>query len=140
MNNNCKNTENPANILSRTYGSNKLTGLYFSFDNINLLQDEIQKYVYFKTNKVIGKQSIDDLKIIMKSIYLSNRSKLSDHINIIKQTKTLNKYVILECSRIIITNLNQHLHYVEELNKSPYFQELPKNLSIKGTKTLEMYK
>ena len=76
----------------------------------------------------------------MKSIYLSNRSKLSDHINIIKQTKTLNKYVILECSRIIITNLNQHLHYVEELNKTPYFQELPKNLSIKGTKTLEMYK
>ena len=52
-------------------------------NTINMLKNEFED-VYFKTNKVIGKQSIDDLKIIMKSIYLSNRSKLSDHINIIE--------------------------------------------------------
>ena len=141
-NNFVKNTENGTNIISRTYALNDLTGLYFSNDNINLLHDEIRKYIYFNTknNQIIGKQSDTELKIIMKSIYLSNRPKLSDYNKILEQVKYLNRLVILECARIIKTNLSQHLHYVKELNTMPQFQELPKNVSSKGTKNLEMYK
>jgi len=142
-NNNCiKKTENSTNIISRTYGVNQLTGLFFSDDNIELLQDDIRKYIYFNTknNNIIGKQSYDELKIIMKSIYLSNRNKLTDHKNIIEQVKFLNKLVVIESSRIIKINLSQHLHYVKELNTMPLFQNLPENVSLKGTKTLEMYK
>ena len=140
-NNFVKNTENGTNIISRTYALNDLTGLYFSNDNINLLHDEIRKYIYFNTknNQIIGKQSDTELKIIMKSMYLSKRDKLT-HDNVVNQVKSLNKMVILECSRIIEINLLQHLNYVKDLNKLPNFQELPQNVSNKGTKYLELYK
>jgi hypothetical protein len=137
-----KNTESSTNVISRTYEIDDLTGLFFSNDNVNLLHEDIRKYIYFNTknNSIIAKQSDIELKIIMKSIYLSNRPKLTDFKNIIEQVKFLNKTVILECARIIKTNLSQHLHYVKELNSMPQFQELPKNVSSKGTKNLEMYK
>jgi len=141
-NNLTKNTESSINVISRTYEPNDLTGLFFSNDNVNLLHEDIRKYIYFNTknNSIIGKQSDTELKIIMKSIYLSNRPQLTDFKNIIEQVKFLNKAVIIECGKIIKTNLSQHLHYVKELNTMPQFQELPKNVSSKGTKNLEMYK
>lgn len=142
-NNNCIiNTENGDNIISRTYGSNELTALYFSNNNRELLQDQIKKYIYFNTesNYIIGSQNDDELKIIMKGIYLSNRQKLSFNINVYEQVKFLNKLVILECSKIIKTNLLQHIHYVKELNKKPIYQNLPLNVSNKGIRNLEMYK
>lgn len=141
-NNNCyKNTEEGTNIISRTYGINDLTGLFFSNDNINLLQEEIRKYIYFNSNNtIIGKQSYTELMIIMKSIYLQNRPKLTDYKDVINQVKFLNRLVILECGRIIKINLMQHMHYIKELNTMPQFQELPENVSLKGTKNLEMYK
>lgn len=141
--NNCIiNTENGDNIISRTYGSNDLTALYFSNNNRELLQDQIKKYIYFNTenNYVIGSQNDDELKIIMKGIYLSNRQKLSFNTNVYDEVKFLNKLVILECSRIIKTNLLQHIHYVKELNKKPIYQNLPQNVSNKGIRNLEMYK
>tara|TARA_B000000475_G_C15951579_1_gene429028 strand:- start:209 stop:691 length:483 start_codon:yes stop_codon:yes gene_type:complete len=141
-NNNCSiNTEDATNMISRTYGIDNLTSLYFSENNINLIQEEIIKYLYNKSNGKynIGKQSDTELKIIMKSMYLSKRDKLTDN-NVVNQVKSLNKMVILECSRIIEINLLQHLNYVKDLNKLPNFQELPQNVSNKGTKYLELYK
>ena len=136
------NTENPSNIISRQYETSDLTNLYFSNHNIELLQEEIRKYIYFNSenNTIIGKQSVDELKIIMKSIYLSNRNKLSEYREIDDQVKFLNNLVILECGRIIKTNLSQHLHYIKNIDYKPTFQELPKNVSNKGIKNLEMYK
>lgn len=136
------NTEDGTNIISRTYGKNSLMDLYFSNNNRELLQEEIKKYIYFNTenNYIIGKQNDDELKIIMKGIYLQNRHKLSFNNNIHEQTKFLNKLVILECSKIIKTNLLQHIHYVKELNKKPIYQNLPQNVSNKGIRNLEMYK
>lgn len=141
-NNNCSiNTEDATNMISRTYGIDNLTSLYFSENNINLIQEEIIRYLYDKSNGKynIGKQSDTELKIIMKSMYLSKRDKLTDS-NVVNQVKSLNKMVILECSRIIEINLLQHLNYVKDLNKLPNFQELPQNVSNKGTKYLELYK
>ena len=140
VNNNFTYTECGTNIISRTYSNNNLTELYFSNNNINLLHEEIQKHVYFTTNQIIGKQSNSELQIIMKSIYLSNRPKLTDYNNIINQVKFLNKLVIQECVRIININVLQHKHYIEELNKIPDTMNLPKFVSSKGTKNLEMYK
>ena len=48
-------------------------------------------------------------------MYLSKRDKLTDN-NVVNQVKSLNKMVILECSRIIEINLLQHLNYVKDLN------------------------
>ena len=65
--NNCnKYGENSVNIISRQFELNELTILYFSNDNIELLQEQIQKYIYFNTtnNILIKKQNYDELKTI----------------------------------------------------------------------------
>ena len=77
----------------------------------------------------------------MKSIYLTNRSKLTDYRDVLQQVKFLNKLVIQECCKIIKTNISQHLHYVNNLDSElKNTMNLPVNLSSKGTKTLELYK
>ena len=139
----CYNTEDPANIISRTYGTNELINLYFSDINRDEIQNDIQKWIYFNSynNLKIGRQSDTELKIIMKSIYLTNRSKLTDYRDVLQQVKFLNKLVIQECCKIIKTNISQHLHYVNNLDSEwKNTMNLPVNLSSKGTKTLELYK
>ena len=114
---------------------NDLTRLYFSNCNVELLQDQIRKYVYYHKDILISKQSYDDLKIIMRSTYILNKHKLTGNKNTIDQIKYLNKLVILECCRIIITNLEQFLTYKKDLNNTLDIQSHPTNTSIKGTKS-----
>lgn len=131
------NTENSINIISRQFEVNDLTMLYFSNHNVELLQDEIRKYIYYYKDIVISKQSYDDLKIIMRSTYILNRHKLTGYKNTMNQVKYLNKQVILECCRIIITNLDQYLLYIKDIKDTLNIQSHPQSTSIKGTKSGE---
>lgn len=131
------NKENSINIISRQFEVNDLTRLYFSNHNVELLQDEIRKYVYYHKDIIISKQSYDDLKIIMRSTFILNRHKLTGYKNTINQVKYLNKLVILECCRIIIPNLEQDLIYREDIKDTLNIQSHPMSTSIKGTKSGE---
>lgn len=116
---------------------NDLTRLYFSNHNVELLQEEIRKYVYYHKDIVISKQSYDDLKIIMRSTYILNRHKLTGNKNTMNQVKYLNKLVVLECCRIIIPNLEQYLIYKKDIEDTLNIQSHPESTSIKGTKSGE---
>lgn len=129
------NTENPSNIISRQYETSDLTNLYFSNHNIELLQENIRKYVYYYKEKLIDKQSYDDLIIIMRSIFFMNKHKLTGNKDIMNQVKYLNKLVVLECCRIIIPNLEQHLQYMNDIQGSLDIQSHPVSTSIIGTKS-----
>ena len=130
------NTENPSNIISRQYETSDLTNLYFSNHNIELLQENIRKYVYYYKEILIDKQSYDDLIIIMRSIFFMNKHKLTGNNNdIMNQVKYLNKLVVLECCRIIIPNLEQHLQYMNDIQGSLDIQSHPVSTSIIGTKS-----
>jgi hypothetical protein len=131
------NTENNINIISRQFEINDLTRLYFSNHNIELVQEEIRKYVYYYKDILLSNQSYDDLKIIMRSIFILNRHKLTGYKNTISQVKYLNKLVILECCRIIIPNLEQYLTYIKDIKDTLNIQEHPRSTSIKGTKSGE---
>ena len=131
------NTENSINIISRQFEINDLTRLYFSNHNIELVQEEIRKYVYYYKDILLSNQSYDDLKIIMRSIFILNRHKLTGYKNTISQVKYLNKLVILECCRIIIPNLEQYLTYIKDIKDTLNIQEHPRSTSIKGTKSGE---
>tara|TARA_B110000093_G_C12642470_1_gene274835 strand:+ start:95 stop:505 length:411 start_codon:yes stop_codon:yes gene_type:complete len=131
------NTENSINIISRQFEINDLTRLYFSNHNIELVQEEIRKYVYYYKDILLSNQSYDDLKIIMRSIFILNRHKLTGYKNTISQVKYLNKLVILECCRIIIPNLEQYLTYIKDIKDTLNIQDYPRSTSIKGTKSGE---
>lgn len=114
-----------------------LSKTFFSKENINLLQNTIIQKIRFKSNNnyLIDRQSDEELIIIMRSIFLTN-SKNND-TNIKLQIKELNHLVLEYCIPNIITNIKQHLQYLEDIDKPVIPIEPPKNVSIAGEKTLQ---
>jgi hypothetical protein len=80
--------------MTGNWHSTTLSSTFFSEQNINVLQNAIQQGVYNKSNGsfVIGKQSYDELKTIMRSIFLQYSQNLPQEI--IDQVKTLNGLVL----------------------------------------------
>ncbi len=120
------------NIISNIIVPNSLSRQYFSNDNVEVLQQNIIREVFRVSNKQIGKQSYQDLQIIMKSMYLQNGRNLQHNIE--EQIIVLNKYVIDECVRIIVPNVLQYNKYVSEINSPIPNMPRAQNMSNKGDK------
>ena len=90
----------------------KLSTMFFSKSNINLLQKLIKYNVKKETNKIISEQSNEELFIIMKSIFL-NEANLGVKTNscIKKELRKLDLLVVNECTKKIITQIKQHIIY-----------------------------
>ena len=130
--------EKIGNIVNRNYSATCLGETYFSRDNINILQEGIINAVYNKSNGkyVIGKQSEDELMIVMRSIYFQYGKNLN--FNIKEQIKDLNTKVINWCVDEIISNINQYYSYIKNVSTLPVPMERAQLPSQKGTKTLEL--
>jgi hypothetical protein len=65
--------------------------VFFSKENIQILQNGIRAGVYNKSNKkfVISPQNVDTIKIIMQSIYMQNAKHYESDIT--KQVEELNR-------------------------------------------------
>jgi hypothetical protein len=111
-----------------------LSNLFFSKQNIEILQNSIKYNVWIKSNKqhIISNQSVIELKIIMRSIYLQYSKNINK--NIVEQVKDLNDIVINYSVPNILSNIEQHLGYTKTVSYLPVPLSHPKNLSIKGTK------
>ena len=78
--------------LTGSWTDTLLSKMFFSDTNINNIQNTIKRGVYDKSNKqfVIGEQNCDELKIIMRSIFLQNSNNLPVDIKYqIQQLNTL---------------------------------------------------
>ena len=77
--------------------NNILSQVYFSAGNIQILQNGMRAGVYEMSNKkyVIPNQNIDNLKVIMRSIYLQYAEH--DLNNVTKEIERLNKMVLDYC-------------------------------------------
>jgi len=114
----------------------QLNQLFFSKENMNIIQDKIRYQVYINTEKkhVIGKQSDVELEIIMRSIYLQHSPNLPNQIK--EQIKYLNELVSNWCVEKIIPEIYQYVGYLKEVEYMPVPLEHPVNLSSKGRKNL----
>jgi hypothetical protein len=119
-------------IISNIVVPNALSRTYFSNDNVERLQRQIVNEVYKQSEKQIGKQSYSELQIIMKSIYLQYGKNLNTDIE--GQVLTLNKYVVDECSRIIVPNILQYNKYLEDITSPIPVMPRSQNVSNKGYK------
>jgi len=130
--------ENVANSVNRLYSGNCLSELYFSKENINIIQDGIIISVYNKSDGKfnISRQSDNELIIIMRSIYFQYGKNINFNIN--EQIKELNTLVINWSVNEIITNINQYLEYKKTVSTLPVPLEHAQLSSQKGTKTLEI--
>jgi len=80
--------------LAGTWENNTLSELFFSAANIQIIQNALRAGVYAMSdnNFVIAPQSLDTLKVIMRSIYLQYAEHYPNKIT--QQIERLNKLVL----------------------------------------------
>jgi hypothetical protein len=127
-----KEQETNTSIISNIVVPNALSRTFFSNDNTERLQLQIIDSVFRASQKKIGKQSYQELQIIMKSMYLQYGRNLPYDIE--GQIQTLNKYVIDECVRIIVPNVLQYNKYLEDITSPIPVMPRSQNVSSKGYK------
>ena len=113
-----------------------LSQVFFSKNNIDLLQNQIRYNVWLQSNKkhIIGRQSDTELEIVMRSIYLQYSKNLP--YNIKEQIKELNTMILDYCIPNILSEVEQYLSYKVNVSTLPEPISRPESLSSAGTKTL----
>jgi hypothetical protein len=83
--------------LSGVWEDNMLSKLFFSAENVQILQNGLRAGVYEMSEQkfIIAPQNVDTLKIIMRSIYLQYAENREDDIT--KQIEKLNRLVLNYC-------------------------------------------
>ena len=116
---------------------NILSKVYFSSDNIQIVQNGLRAGVYEMSNNkyVVAPQNIDTLKIIMRSIYL----QFADHseTDIKKEATRLNKLVLEYAVPNVFGEVEGYIKYCKDQSTLVTPIELPQQ-SDREFKQLEM--
>jgi len=123
--------------LTGIWENTPLSNAYFSLENIEILQNAIRRGVYIKSKAqiLIGNQSCDQLKMIMRSIYLQYTRNLN--YDITKQIDLLNDLVTKYSINQIYSDAISNQKYKEDASTMYNIMNHPSNTSIKDY-TLEL--
>ena len=123
--------------LTGIWQETPLSEEFFSVQNIKFLQDSLIKGVFDRSNRQlqIGQQNCDELKIIMRSIFLQNSNNLL--IDISKQLSTLNQMVLDYAIPQVYNEAIGYLKYIRAASFMHTLPQYPTNSSAKDH-TLEL--
>tara|TARA_Y100000996_G_scaffold55276_1_gene37617 strand:+ start:790 stop:1272 length:483 start_codon:yes stop_codon:yes gene_type:complete len=123
--------------LSGIQEDSYLSKVFFSKQNLNLLQQLIRYGVFEKSNQKykIGNQSESEIVTIMRSMYLQFAKNLDTDIK--GQVRELNKYVIDFAVEKIMSAATQHINYLNEIQTTINPMDRGQNTSSVGTKLKE---
>lgn len=93
-----------------------LSDAFFSAKNIQMLQNGIRVGVYQRSNGqyIIGEQSNDELKIIMRSIFLQNSK--NQPTGIASQISELNRLVLQYCVPHLFVEADGYMKYKNDVS------------------------
>ena len=122
--------------LNGSWNNTPLSLSFFSSKNINILQNGLRYGVYVKSNNqfTIGQQNIDELKIIMRSIFLQNSKNLPNNIS--DQINHLNNKVLEYAINQIYGEVESYMKYKRDASSLVSPMELP-TLTNYNNKQLE---
>jgi hypothetical protein len=122
-------------MLRGNFEETPLSRLYFSPENIDIIQNQIRYTVYQRSgNKwVIDPQSVDELKIVMRAQYFLYGRNLSTQIT--EQIAELNKRVVDWVTPKVFMEIKQHMYYLNDISKMPTPLPHPTSMSSAGTRT-----
>ena len=91
-----------------------LSKVYFSKDNIQIIQNGIRAGVFKQSNGqyIIGPQDCDSVKIVMRSVFLQNAS--NQPTNIANQIAELNQLVLNYCIQQVYSEAQAYLKYLDD--------------------------
>lgn len=110
---------------------------FFSAENVEIIQNRIRKEVFERSQPkgyVIDKQSADELKIIMRAIYLQYARNLPKDIP--AQVEDLNAKVIAWSVPHILSAVDHYHFYINDISHLPVPLAQPQHLSRAGTRSL----
>jgi hypothetical protein len=107
----CTTFRNPTEGL---WDDTMLSTVFFSFENIQLIQNGIRAGVYKRSNGqyTIGQQDCDALKIVMRSIFLQYAANKGQHIS--EQVEALNQMVLNYCIQQVYGEAQGYLKYLDD--------------------------
>ena len=124
-------------MLRGNWEQNDLSKTFFSQTNMKIIQTALRKEVYQKSQPkgyVIDKQSVEELKIIMRAIYLQYARNLPKDIP--AQIDDLNKKVIDWSVPHILSAVDHYHFYINDISHLPVPLAHMQHLSRAGTKSL----
>jgi hypothetical protein len=130
----CNSLRNPTQGL---WDETVLSDLFFSNENIQIIQNGIRAGVYYKSNKqyVIGYQDCEPLKIIMRSVYLTHATNQKENITL--QIVALNDIVLNYCIRQVYSEAQGYVKYIQDVSTLPVPISHPNQVDVKD-KQLEL--
>ena len=137
------------NAVNNIQSDSILSKVFFSPENVNLINRQIIKTVYRLTNKnyIIDPQDPEDLKVVMRSVFNQHasghcvinsienldRSKIQTVRKIIS---SLNEKVIEEIIPGIMSEVKAYGRYLQSVFGPTQVMDRPKNVSNSGRKSL----
>lgn len=111
--NKCSTFNDP---LLGIWDDSNLSIAFFSRENMQILQNGIRYGVYTRSKGkyVIDEQDCDELKIVMRSVFLQNSKNLPDHIP--DQVQALNQLVLNYCIQQVYSEAQGRLKYLDDVS------------------------
>jgi len=111
--NQCTTYRNPTEGL---WDNTLLSSLYFSKENIQIIQNGIRAGIFHKSKGqyTIPAQDCDPLKIIMRSIFLQNAANQKN--NVTEQIKQLNQMVLNYCIQQVYSEAQGYVKYINDVS------------------------
>jgi hypothetical protein len=106
---------------------------FFSDENIELINKQIILTIWKRTNKKyrVGFQNKDNLLVVMQYVFLENAKHLPYDIK--GQIRDLNCQVVGEILPNVITNFEQKLGYLRDIERRQPLVDLPKSSTADRT-------
>jgi hypothetical protein len=123
-------------MLRGNWSTNQLSDAFFSRKNVTAIQNLIRKEVYTKSQPkgyVIDDQSVDELKIIMRAMYLQYAKNLPHDIP--GQVEELNRRVADWSVPHIISAVDHYYYYLKDIETLPVPLAQPVHISRAGTRS-----
>lgn len=109
-----KSTSFSSALSGNDWENNLLSQVFFSSENIQIIQNGLRAGVYelSKHDIILPPQNVDQLKIIMRSIYFQFAEHKPDHIR--EQVERLNKIVLDEIIPKLYNEAMGYLKYMQD--------------------------
>lgn len=114
-----------------------LAQVFFSASNTNAIQTKLRIIVKEKTGYTIGRQDDEQVAIVMRAMYALH-ARHGEPIE--TEVRRLNAIVLSELAPMVGTGISQYLGYLRDASTMHTPLERPKNMSIKGSNTFEVFK
>ena len=126
-----------SDMLRGNWDHTALSDAFFTRKNVDIIQTAIQKDVYRISGPkkwAIGPQDVDEIKMIMRAMYLQYAKNNS--FNIEGQLEELNQLVIKWSVPRIMSEIEQYNYYLNDISHLPIPIQQPMSMSSAGTKSL----